>query len=344
MVTTLHGAPGTYPRGYVEVAPHTWAWLEPNGSWGEANAGLVRGGGETLVVDTLWDAALAAEMLTGAVHFFFFDTVTTEFYTHRDGDHWWGNVALPPDVEIWTSAEALAEIEEEPPPRALATLARLSGLGTRVPGRLGRLSRYTADMLGPFGHGSTVPRRPAASYRGEHTLDVGGRVARLITLGPAHTAGDLVVHVPDAGVVYTGDLLFVAVTPVIWNGPVSSWVAALDALLALDVETYGPGPGPRATRADVQALRDYWTWLVEATRREFDAGREPPEVMRNLVEDDDFGRFRGWSQAERLALIVLARHRELHGAGPAGHDPLSRSRMFSEVAELHRYLGRGGGR
>ncbi|MFI7586176.1 MBL fold metallo-hydrolase [Spongisporangium articulatum] len=335
---SLHGAPGEYPRGYTELARGTWAWLEPNGSWGEANAGLVVGDGETLVVDTLWDVRLAAEMLGEAESLVARAPITTAVNTHRDGDHWWGNVALPPDVRIWASDATRAEIDHEPPPRALATLNRLSRLSRHAPGRVGRLASYTADMLGPFAHGRTTPRPPTDGFAREHTLDVGGREVRLLRLGPAHTDGDAVVHVPDAGVVFAGDLLFVGVTPVIWVGPMSHWVTAIDRLLALGAEHYVPGHGPLATRDDLLAQRAYWEWLISASTLQFETGRPPAEVMRRLVDDPGFGRFRDWLAPERLALNVLARHRELTGAGPAQHDPVSRSVMFSHVAELHRVL------
>jgi cyclase len=334
--TTLHGAPGRYPCGFVEVGPGTRAWLQPNGSWGETNAGLISGDGESLLVDTLWDDRLTARMLDAAEPVLRAAPLTTAVNTHRDGDHWWGNAMLPDDVRIWTSAQALAEMEEEPPPAALHRLARLVRLGRRLPGRVGRLARYTTGMLGPFAFDRLRPRRPAETFTGEHLLDVGGRAVHLIHLGPAHTAGDVVVHLPDAGVVFAGDLLFVGVTPVIWHGPVANWVTALDRLLALDAEVYVPGHGPLARRSDLEDVRGYWEWLIAATEPHLAAGREPGETMRRVARDPDFAPWRHWLCPERLALNVLTRHREVTGAGPLGHGPAERLRMFSQVAELAR--------
>lgn len=324
---TLHGAERDFPHGLTDLGSGTWAWLEPNGSWGETNAGLVVGDGASLLVDTLWDARLAARMLAAVAPVVAGAPLHSAVNTHRDGDHWWGNSVLSPEVEIWTSQPALAEMRTEPPPTALHNLGRLSRIGARLPGRVGRLGRYTANMLGPFDFDAPVPRLPTRSFTGEHRLEVGGRAVRLLHLGPAHTAGDVVVHVPDAGVVYAGDLLFAGVTPVIWAGPASGWVSALDRLLELDADTYVPGHGPLAGRADVQALRGYWAWLIEASDAEFAA-------------DPGFGAYRDWLAPERLALNVLGRQRDLTGAGPAPHDPRSRLVMFSQVAELAAWLGR----
>ena len=57
------GTEALFDGGLVEVAERTWAWLQPNGGLGESNAGLVVGDGESLLVDTLWDARLTATLL-----------------------------------------------------------------------------------------------------------------------------------------------------------------------------------------------------------------------------------------------------------------------------------------
>ena len=65
-VTPLTGRPARFQGGLREVGPGAYAWLQPNGAWGEANAGLVVGSDESLLIDTLWDESLARVMLDGA--------------------------------------------------------------------------------------------------------------------------------------------------------------------------------------------------------------------------------------------------------------------------------------
>src|SRR4051795_12303000 len=95
-VGTLTGAPARFPGGLREVAPRTWAWLPPNGGLGEANAGLIVGDGGSLLVDTLWDERLTRRMLTAMQPQLADAPLRRAFITHPDGDHWWGNAALPP--------------------------------------------------------------------------------------------------------------------------------------------------------------------------------------------------------------------------------------------------------
>ena len=81
-----------------------------------------------------------------------------------------------------------------------------------------------------------IRRSPTDTFAGETTVRVGEREVRLIAVGPAHTSGDAIAYVPDAAAVFTGDILFAASTPVMWAGPVSSWIAAADLILSLSPE------------------------------------------------------------------------------------------------------------
>ena len=52
-----------YTKGLHEIGPGCFAYLQPDGSWGWSNAGLVTDAGESLLVDTLFDLRLTREML-----------------------------------------------------------------------------------------------------------------------------------------------------------------------------------------------------------------------------------------------------------------------------------------
>ena len=52
-----------YTKGLHEVADGVWAYLQPDGGWGWSNAGLIAGHDGSLLVDTLFDLRLTADML-----------------------------------------------------------------------------------------------------------------------------------------------------------------------------------------------------------------------------------------------------------------------------------------
>ena len=124
-----------------------WAYVQRDGSWGWSNAGLIVGDGASLLVDTLFDLPLTAEMLDalrrphgerapiGAV-----------VNTHANGDHCYGN-ELVADAEIIASA-ATAEEMAEVPPAMLGGLNRGARRGRRPVPRLLRrvpVRRHRAD-------------------------------------------------------------------------------------------------------------------------------------------------------------------------------------------------------
>jgi hypothetical protein len=135
-----------------------------------------------------------------------------------------------------------------------------------------------------------------------------------VELGPAHTAGDTIVHVPDARAVFTGDLLFVDSTPVLWEGSVDRWLRALEHILALGVDTVIPGHGPLTDGKGVEALCDYFRF-IEAAAQKHGQGRSPFETARRIAHSDAFraSPFARWGCPERLVINVAAIFRQRSG-------------------------------
>lgn len=335
---TLQGELPRYERGLREVGAGAWAWLQPNGSWGEANAGLVVGDGVSALIDTLWGPRLAREMLAAMAPQVAEAPIGLVVDTHSDGDHWWGNSEVPTAAEIVTSRASLDAMREEASPGDLARMRRLARLVAHLPGRPGAMGRYVGAMLAPFDFGDVELRLPDRAFAGTATEVVGGRELRLIEVGPAHTAGDLVVHVPDAAVVYAADVLFLGATPIMWAGPLENWIAALDLGAAADrpvARHVGLGV---EREQQVEALRDYWRWLGEAVGAEHARGRSALEAARALTRDGEFARYAGWLCPERMVISVTTVHRALSGEGPVPASPPARARLFAQVARLGREL------
>jgi glyoxylase-like metal-dependent hydrolase (beta-lactamase superfamily II) len=339
MERTLHGAPARFAGGLEELADGVFAWLQPNGGWGESNAGLVVGDGEALLVDTLWDPVLTRRMLD-AMAARDAAPIRTLVNTHSDGDHVWGNQLLE-GAEIVATASAAAIIREDPPDgllrfQALAPrLRRLGRLPLPAARRAGRLGSYVEAMLAPFDFSGVRVVPPTRTFTGELALSAGGRDVRLIEVGPAHTPGDLVVHVPDAAVVFAADVLFVGVTPVMWAGPVSRWTAALDRVLALDPAVIVPGHGPPCGRREVEEVRRYLEWVEREALPRLEAGRSPATTAAELLADEGFtgASWAGWDSPERVVVTVTTIDRARRGvSGPV--SARERAQIFAAVAAL----------
>ena len=148
----------------------------------------------------------------------------------------------------------------------------------------------------------------------------------LKNVGPAHTRGDVLVHVPQDRTVFTGDILFVEGHPVLWAGPVDNWVAACDQIIAWDVETVVPGHGPITDKKGVQAMKDYLLYIKAEARRRYDAGMPVFQAARDIALD----RFAGWGDPERMVVNVASLYREF-----GARQELGIMELFAEMGRFH---------
>lgn len=315
-IRTRFGAPPRYAEGLYDLGQGVFAWLVPNGSWGEANAGLVIGDGSSLLIDTAWDLACTSTMLDAMAPLLAEAPIATVVNTHSDGDHWWGNAAVQARRFVTTAASRDAMAHESP--ARLLALARLARLISALPhARLRIAGRYIADMLAPYRFEGLRPQPMHETFADATDLEVGGRALRLIEVGPAHTAGDLIVHVPDARVVFAGDVVFLGSTPVMWAGPVENCLRALETIIALEPEIVVPGHGPLTDLAGVRLVQAYWRMIAEHAERQFAAGRNPWRAALALAESTDFCRspFAEWDAPERLLTNMHVYYRHRRGRG-----------------------------
>ncbi|GHP19199.1 hypothetical protein RN2511_039350 [Rhodococcus sp. NKCM2511] len=322
--------------GYQQIADDTWAFMRPPGSWGQTNTGLVVApGSASMLIDTVWDVNWAERVAADTAELVAAAPITEVLNTHSDGDHWWGNDSVPASARITTSAASLHAMKEETPPKGVSAFASFGKAVGWVPGPIGAMGSYMNRVRGDALFPSALPRLPDHTFETTETIDVAGRLVHLRYLGPAHTEGDLIAHLPDVGVVFAGDLLFIDATPVLWHGPLQNWIDALDHLLELDADVYVPGHGPLCGTDEIRAVRSYWTWVGEAGRACFDAGLGSTEAALNLLKSPEFGHYAHWDSPERLILSMSTLYRLWRGEPAAPPTLTRRARAFADAG---RYL------
>jgi glyoxylase-like metal-dependent hydrolase (beta-lactamase superfamily II) len=312
-----------FRRGLEDLGNGLYAWIQPDGGWGWSNAGFIRDGEKSLLVDTLFDEPLTAEMLaalkdaTGIAA----DEITTLINTHANGDHTHGN-ALVPNAEVIASSAAAREMTE----LTAAQLAQFKIAGAA--GSLGEAGAYFAEIFAPFDFASVRGRKPTRTFDRRLDLRVGARKVELHMLGPAHTSGDTLVWVPDERAVFTGDLLFIDGTPIMWAGPVGNWLAACDRILSFAAEIIVPGHGPMTDAAGVRRVQDYLRYLNGEARLRFDAGMTVEQAALDIA----LGEYRHWLDPERIVVNVDTLYRGYRGDDSAP-DMI---RLFGLMAQLRR--------
>jgi cyclase len=235
--------------------------------------------------------------------------------THGNGDHCFGNVLLPDGADVYATAGAAAELRAAPP-QLVNALKHADALGPEF-------TAYIRRIFGPFRFEDIELRAPTSTFEGALDLRVGDRAVHLIEVGPAHTDGDAIVHVPDAGVVFTGDILFIEGTPIVWAGPFRNWLAACDRILALGAHTLVPGHGPVTDASGVHAIKRYLTYVHDEARARFEAGMDAEQA----ADDIDLSDFAGWGDPERIAVNVETVYRELDPPRPEPAKPELFARM-----------------
>ncbi len=311
-----------YTRGLHEVADRVWAWLLPDGGYGWSNAGLVAGEGASLLVDTLFDLALTREMLAAMRPITDHAPITDALITHSNGDHTHGNQLLDRSVRIIAAKGTAEEIAHGMAPEMLA-MTQTADLGPVA-------TRYVRNRFGPFDFSGITLRNADQTFDDELTIEVGGRDVRLLNLGPAHTAADSVVHIPDAGVLFAGDLLFIGCTPIVWAGPIANWIAACDAMIALDAPIVVPGHGPVSDPDGIRAVRGYLVHVNEQAEAAYRKGLSFAEAADTI----ELGEYATWLDAERLVVNVYQRYRELDPQTPP-LEPLALLAMQAEWFAKH---------
>ncbi|MFG3280754.1 MBL fold metallo-hydrolase [Streptomyces sp. NPDC048111] len=309
------------PSELVPLDDHVHAWL-PHfpATWGMANCVVVAGGSETLVVDTPYTAPLTRALIDAARRVSGPGArVSTVVNTHANGDHSYGN-ALFPDAEIISTDANLAHLCAEPTPAQLQGL--LDGCRADV-----EFERYLLNHFGRYDYAGLQLTPPTRTFSGLLDLVVGSTPVELHEVGPAHTVGDLIVHLPHSQVVCAGDVLFIGDVPVHWAGPLSGVVDACQKILDLDPRVVVPGHGPLVGQAEVRTYMDYMEELRDRLHTLHGAGTDVEEASRVLLREH---RRPGLGLWERLAVLATAEYRHLNDA----EEPLSLVEVLARAVRL----------
>lgn len=202
---------------FNEVSDRVWVSRR---EWLDTTAVVIAGQDGVLLVDT-HGSTRAGQALVDDVRALGIGEVTGVVNTHWHFDHTFGNRAVLDaygPVPVYAHEDACAELEEFGP-AALATRA--------VPGH------PESD-----GHHHDVAETqivlPTHSFSAVQILDLGDRQVELVHPGRGHTSGDIVVNVPDAGVLIAGDLVEQSGAPCFGEDswPLE-WPLALDFVLGM---------------------------------------------------------------------------------------------------------------
>ncbi|MFD2420054.1 MBL fold metallo-hydrolase [Amycolatopsis pigmentata] len=276
----------------AEVTDGVHAWVQPDGTWWVNNAGFVHHDDAILLVDTCATKNRTSALLAAASKATRDAPIKWAVNTHQHGDHTYGNGLLPGSTVLIGHENMRAGLRDDP------IFDACPPIWTPVP-----------DW------GVERRRLPELVFESTLTVHLGDLRVDLHHPGhPAHTSGDVIVHVPGKQVLFAGDLLFNGLTPMLLMGSVDGARRALEWIASFEPRHIVPGHGPVIGSSEldrVLAEHDRYYRLVAATAAEgLTRGLSPLDAARNC----DLGEFTGWADAERLVLNVHKAYADHRGA------------------------------
>ena len=221
--------------------------------------GLVLGRDEALVIDTRISHRQGQEILDD-VRLLTALPVSIVLNTHAHNDHCFGNRVFRP-CTIWGQEGAVRFLRE-------TGEAQKRGVAAEHPALAEDVAAVVLD-------------EPDRTFAERATLEVGGREVELRHVGRGHTDHDALLLVPDADVLFAGDLLEGGAPPYFGDGYPMDWPATVERLLALVGEETRvvPGHGDVGGRAFVAESLDAFRQVAALARRAHESGLGADDVL-----------------------------------------------------------------
>jgi cyclase len=242
-----------------QVGQGIWAAIAVPGSHAGSNAGFIIGDNSVLVVDSFEDPA-AAQALLRVIRDKTPLPVRYLVNTHYHLDHVAGN-------GVFQAAGAVILAQRNV--RAWERTGNLKFFGNKItPAQKQMVQSYV---------------RPGVVYRHGIELYLGSRKV-VVRVLPGHTGGDSIVVVPDADVVFTGDLFWNHSLPNLIDADTRAQIHTNSVFLRdYPGATFVPGHGAVGKAPDVRAFRGYLVALREAITTATRSGGSGPTLQRKVL-------------------------------------------------------------
>jgi len=281
-----------------QLAEGVYAVIHIGGGAAIGNAGIIDLGDRTLIYDALFtphaaeDLRMVAETLTGR-------PVDAVIDSHWHNDHIWGNQVFSTDTDIISTDETRRLIIatrghgafDEFMANAEASLATAQASLQKAEDEVQR--RELALWVDY--HQSVVDTKPVLQIRPPNLTFTGNlhlhgtaRSVELIDFADGHTESDIVLFLPEEGIAFMSDLLFIDHQPYLGGGDPDSLLQILDQVADLSPRLLVPGHGPVGTAESLSMMGRYVRTLDGLTRKMVADG-QAEEAIDSMSEPEPFG-------------------------------------------------------
>jgi cyclase len=282
----------------VALGKGVFAYLQPPGSWGLNNAGLLVGHDAVTLIDTAMTEKLTVRLRDAAARASDGRPVRVVVNTHNHPDHTFGNFLFPR--------------------ASVVALDRCRAHALEV--GLAPMKEIDVDW------GAIELRLPDVTFAASTLIYLDDEPVELLHPGVAHTMSDIVVWLPERKILFTGDIAVAGSTPLVMDGSLRAYAATLRRLRDLGAETIVPGHGPITDATCFDVIERYVGFVQDVARESYAAGWTPLEAARRT----DLGEFATLGESERLVANLHRAYAELAGA-PDGAPIPSYVEIFREM-------------
>jgi len=283
----------------IKVADGVYAAIARPGGLASGNAGFIIGDEGLLVFDTFFTPAAISELI---------ETIESQtklliryaVNSHYHLDHTGGNQILKArgvpiiahdNVMIWqtTKNKRFLPAPQEIEKRRADTAKQLAETPADQKDKRAQLERQLRRLEAMMTITLTNPTITFGS--GSMHLMLGKREVILTTL-PGHTGGDVIAYVPDANVVFTGDLGWSKTLPNLVDATVKDWIPTLDKILAEHpMAKFVPGHGTVAEAVNIRDFRDYLDDLRQRVQQGISNGLTIDQAKQQLTLPEKYKSF-----------------------------------------------------
>jgi cyclase len=280
----------------VKVAEGVYAAIAKAGGLASGNAGFIVGDGGVMIVDTFF-TPIAVEELINEIGKLTHQPIKNAVNTHYHLDHTGGNQVLAAlnvpiiahdNVVGWqtTRNRRFLPIPEELQKRRADAAKQLTETPEDQKDKRTQLERQLRRFDAMLQIKLTNPSVTFSA--GVMHLYLGTREVVLFSL-PGHTGGDVLVFVPDANVMFTGDMGWAKTLPNLVDATVNDWIPSLDKILSNHASTkFVPGHGDVATAAEMRDFRDYLDDLKSRVKKAIADGLTVDQAKEQLKLPDKY--------------------------------------------------------
>lgn len=272
-----------------QLAEGVFAWI---GAGGDSNAGAIETPDGVIVIDAQQTAALGRKFRQ-AVENELDKPPCTLVTTHYHFDHVAGNEVFAGDVPILAHQRTLEKLEARLGPAAKSPWT-VTDLATKIGMFYGEniadlipegdpAWQWFEDRFAPADYDRLEIVPPTQTFGNRFAFHLPRGPVKLEYFGPAHCDGDIIVHLPRSRIAFLSDLFFFGRFPWLGDCDLNGWIATLDHVLTLDLETVVPGHGVPGSLRDVAWFRDLLVAIRKAVEVALREGASEEAVVNEVT-------------------------------------------------------------